>query len=100
MPFNNYLSCCGVKKMGLLPRERLRGEDEGVREWGRAVLHLPADLCKTRLLLDCGDVRVCFTLPVFYWSRIQSVTLARGVGAVMKSSLKTINFQNMWVSYS
>ena len=77
MPFKSYLSCCGVKKMGLLPKQRLRGEDEEVRGWGSAVLHSPADLCKKRLLLDCGDVRVCFTLPVFYWSRIQSVIVQR-----------------------
>ena len=35
MPFKSYLSCCGVKKMGLLPKKRLIGEDEEVRERGR-----------------------------------------------------------------
>ena len=33
MPFKSYISCCGVKEMGLL-QERLRGEDEEVRERG------------------------------------------------------------------
>ena len=38
--------------------ERLRGGDEIVTRWGPALHSILADLCKTRLLLNCGDVCV------------------------------------------
>ena len=39
LPFKSDLSCFGVKKMGLLQMQRLRGGDEEVREREAAAAH-------------------------------------------------------------
>ena len=63
MPFNNYLSWCGGREeKSLTPdEEKFRGKDEVAIEWGLAIHSILANICQTRLCLDCGAVRVSYT---------------------------------------
>ena len=66
MPFNNYLSCCGGREEKSLTPDggKFRGKDEIAIEWGLAIHSILDNICQTRLRLDCGAVRVCYTAVV------------------------------------
>ena len=58
---NNYPSCCGGREeTSLTPAgEKLRGMDEVVSEWGLTTHSMFANICQTRLRIDCGAVHIC-----------------------------------------
>ena len=67
--------CCGGKEEKSDTRWReLRGRDEVVIGWEAYHLLDLANICQTRLCLDCGAIRVCLYTAVFPWWGTQSVT--------------------------